>query len=179
MEGLTKISGKYLVSLSEQQLVDCLNGCNTGNIEDSLKYITKNGIYSDSEYPYQGKPGKCRSPARPAIMIKGYERVPSNNEIALLDAVLRQPVSVAIDSSTASFMHYKEGVFDVPDCGIETDHAVALVGYGVTDDGIKYWLAKNSWGENWGEKGYIRLRRMVDWPEGMCGLAQYAYYPVV
>ena len=59
------------------------------------------------------------------------------------------------------------------------NHAVVLVGYGVTDDGIMYWLAKNSWGENWGEQGYMRIRRMVEWPEGMCGLAQYANYPVV
>ncbi|KAL0853668.1 hypothetical protein Bca101_058820 [Brassica carinata] len=98
----------------------------------------------------------------------GYETVPSNNEIALLDAVLRQPVSVNIDSRMDSFRHYKEGVFDARDCGIEVNHAVALVGYGVTEDGIMYWLVKNSWGENWGEKGYMRIRRMVEWPEGMC-----------
>ncbi|KAJ4881883.1 Papain family cysteine protease [Raphanus sativus] len=106
--------------------------------------------------------------------------VPSNNESALLDAVSRHPISVDIDAKMDSFRYYKEGVLDSRDCGTEVNHAVALVGYGVTDDGIKYWLAKNSWGENWDEKGYIRLRRMVDnWPEGTCGLAQYAYYPVV
>ncbi|XP_009107294.1 zingipain-2 [Brassica rapa] len=180
VEGLTKISGNNLVSLSEQQLVDCTNGCNAGSTGEAFAYIIKNGgISSDSEYPYQGKSGQCRSDARPAIRIKGYENVPSNNEYALLDSVLRQPISVDIDSSTDSFMHYKEGVFDVLDCGIDVNHAVVLVGYGVTDDGIMYWLAKNSWGENWGEQGYMRIRRMVEWPEGMCGLAQYANYPVV
>ncbi|KAL0715555.1 hypothetical protein Bca4012_064877 [Brassica carinata] len=127
----------------------------------------KNQGSCDLEYPYQAKPGQCHW-NRPAIMIKGYETVPSNNEIALLDAVLRQPVSVNIDSRMDSFRHYKEGVFDARDCGIEVNHAVALVGYGVTEDGIMYWLVKNSWGENWGEKGYMRIRRMVEWPEGMC-----------
>ncbi|CAG7896738.1 ervatamin-B [Brassica rapa] len=180
VEGLTKISGNNLVSLSEQQLVDCTNGCNAGRIDQAFDYMIKNGgISSDSEYPYQAKSGQCRSDARPAIMIKGYERVPFNNENALLDAVLRQPVSVDIDARTDSFRHYKEGVFDARDCGIDVNHSVALVGYGVTEDGIKYWLVKNSWGENWGEKGYMRIRRMVEWPEGMCGVAQYAFYPVV
>ncbi|KAL0853665.1 hypothetical protein Bca101_058817 [Brassica carinata] len=102
-----------------------------------------------------------------------------NNETALLEAVLRQPISVTIDPSMDSFMHYKEGVFDEKDCGIGQNHEVALVGYGVTEDGIKYWLAKNSWGESWGEEGYMRIRRMVEWPEGMCGVAQYASYPVL
>ncbi|KAG2314205.1 hypothetical protein Bca52824_017327 [Brassica carinata] len=179
VEGLTKISGQNLVSLSEQQLIDCTNGCNAGRITDAFNYMVKNaGISPDLEYPYQAKPGQCHW-NRPAIMIKGYETVPSNNEIALLDAVLRQPVSVNIDSRMDSFRHYKEGVFDARDCGIEVNHAVALVGYGVTEDGIMYWLVKNSWGENWGEKGYMRIRRMVEWPEGMCGVAQYAFYPVV
>ncbi|KAG2308356.1 hypothetical protein Bca52824_028104 [Brassica carinata] len=153
VEGLTKLSGNNLVSLSEQQLVDCQNGCNGGRITDAFDYMIKNGgISSDSEYPYQEEPGQCR-----------YERVPSNSEIALHDAVLRQPVSVTIDSSMDSLMHYEEGVFDAPDyCGFKVDHAVALVGYGITEDGIMYWLAKNSWGEYWGEKSYMRIRKMVE-----------------
>ncbi|KAF8084369.1 hypothetical protein N665_0720s0004 [Sinapis alba] len=180
VEGLTKISGQNLVSLSEQQLVDCHNGCNIGTNAHAFEYMISNGgITSDAEYPYQAEQGQCRTNIIPSMKIKGYEWVQENNEYALLDAVFRQPISVAIDSSTDSFMHYKEGVFDDKDCGIETNHEVAIVGYGITDDGIKYWLVKNSWGESWGEEGYMRIRRMVEWPEGMCGVAQYASYPVV
>ncbi|KAF8084368.1 hypothetical protein N665_0720s0003 [Sinapis alba] len=138
VEALTKISRKRLVSLSEQQLVDCVGG-----------------------------------------LIKGYERVPSNSEIALLNSVGRQPVSVSIDTSSDGFMHYRKGVFDAKDCGVGADHAVTLVGYGTTEEGVRYWLAKNSWGGYWGEKGYMRIRRSVDWPQGMCGVARYPFYPVV
>lgn len=73
------------------------------------------------------------------------------------------------------FMHYSGGVYDGP-CGTSANHAATIVGYGTSQDGTKYWLAKNSWGETWGENGYIRIRRDVDWPQGMCGVAQYAFY---
>uniref|UniRef100_A0A1J3D4G5 Vignain n=1 Tax=Noccaea caerulescens TaxID=107243 RepID=A0A1J3D4G5_NOCCA len=112
------------------------------------------------------------------MQISGFQSVLANNEVALLEAVSRQPISVAMDGSGAGFYHYSSGVFDAPDCEISTSHAVTLVGYGTSPEGIKYWLAKNSWGETWGENGYIRIRRDVEWPQGMCGVAQYCFYPV-
>ena len=58
------------------------------------------------------------------------------------------------------------------------DHGVAVVGYGVTLDGTKYWTVKNSWGAEWGEKGFIRLERGVSKKEGLCGITLMASYPV-
>ncbi|CAH8337642.1 unnamed protein product [Eruca vesicaria subsp. sativa] len=179
VEGLTKISGKRLVSLSEQQLVDCVGGCKPGHMVYAFDYMIKNGISSDSEYPYRGVAGRCRSSAKPAIKIKGYERVAPLSELGLQIAVDRQPVSVTLDTSSDSFIHYKGGVFDATDCGIGADHAVALVGYGTTDEGVRYWLVKNSWGKYWGEKGYMRILRSVDWPEGMCGVTRNPFVPAV
>jgi len=70
-----------------------------------------------------------------------------------------------------------QGVF-TGDCGTELNHGVALVGYGTTQDGTKYWIVKNSWGTDWGEKGYIRMQRGIDAEEGLCGITMEASYPV-
>ncbi|CAF2044957.1 unnamed protein product [Brassica rapa] len=183
VEGLTKIARGNLVSLSEQQLLDCArpgnNGCNGGTMQNAFNYIVSNrGISSEDAYPYKVKDGSCGSNAKPAMQITGFKDVPQNNERALLEAVSRQPVSVGIAGRGDSFIHYSSGVYNAPDCGTTVTHAVTIVGYGTSPEGIKYWLAKNSWGETWGERGYIRLRRDVEWPQGMCGVAQYASYPV-
>ncbi|CAN8303988.1 unnamed protein product [Cochlearia groenlandica] len=185
IEGLTKITQGNLVPLSEQQLIDCDigyfdNGCRGGIMSEAFKYIIQNGgIASEESYPFQGYQGMCWPNARPVASIRGFQTVPRDNERALLEAVSRQPVSVSIDAYGPGFMHYSGGVYDEPYCGTRVNHAVTFVGYGVSQDGVKYWLAKNSWGESWGENGYIRIRRDVDWPQGMCGLAQYAFYPIV
>lgn len=70
-----------------------------------------------------------------------------------------------------------QGVF-TGECGTELDHGVAVVGYGTTLDGTKYWIVKNSWGPEWGEKGYIRMQRGINAQEGLCGIAMDASYPI-
>ncbi|WZZ44545.1 hypothetical protein YC2023_040804 [Brassica napus] len=90
-----------------------------------------------------------------------------NDEEALLNAVSQQPVSTVIDGPGYAFKYYSGGVFD-GECGTEMSHAVAIVGYGISEERTKYWLVKNSWGESWGENGYMRIKRDVDAPEGMC-----------
>lgn len=52
------------------------------------------------------------------------------------------------------------------------------MGYGTTVDGTKYWTVKNSWGAEWGEHGYIRMKRDVEAKEGLCGIAMDASYPI-
>jgi KDEL-tailed cysteine endopeptidase len=70
-----------------------------------------------------------------------------------------------------------QGVF-TGKCGTELDHGVAIVGYGTTLDGTKYWVVRNSWGPEWGEKGYIRMQRGISNKEGLCGIAMEASYPI-
>ncbi|CAN6903928.1 zingipain-2-like [Brassica napus] len=187
VEGITKIAKGDLVSLSEQQLVDCSrdfnNGCNGGIMSKAFEYIINNqGITTEDNYPYQESQGTCSSASQVtdfiAATISGYETVPSDDEEALLKAVSKQPVSVAIAGSGAAFMQYSGGIFDGEYCGTHQTHAVTIVGYGISEEGTKYWLLKNSWGENWGENGYMRIKRDVDAPEGTCGLAHFAYYPL-
>ncbi|XP_068667488.1 vignain-like [Aristolochia californica] len=184
VEGINAIKTKNLISLSEQQLVDCDNtenqGCNGGWMELAFDYINKNGgLTTEENYPYKARDGRCnRSKERSHVVsIDGHETVPSNDESALLKAAANQPISVAIDAGGQDFQFYSEGVF-TGSCGTDLDHGVAVVGYGSTTDGTKYWIVKNSWGTEWGEKGYIRMERDISAKEGLCGIAMEASYPI-
>ncbi|KAL4185713.1 hypothetical protein AMTRI_Chr10g7310 [Amborella trichopoda] len=193
VEGITQIKTGKLVSLSEQEVVDCDTkgkdqGCNGGLMDDAfelntptrqLEFIINNhGLTTEAKYPYKAVDGTCntKKASSGAATITGYEDVPTKNEKALVKAVANQPVSVAIDASGSEFQFYSGGVFN-GDCGTELDHGVTVVGYGASSDGTKYWLVKNSWGEEWGEKGYIRMQRDVASKEGLCGIAMEASYP--
>ncbi|KAL7241123.1 hypothetical protein ACSBR2_006699 [Camellia fascicularis] len=184
VEGINKIKTNELVSLSEQELVNCETdnqGCNGGLMENAFEFIKKNGgLTTDIIYPYNAQDGSCDSSKMNSpvvVMIDGHENVPENDENALMKAVANQPVSVGIDAGGSDLQFYSEGVFTGP-CGAELDHGVAAVGYGTTIDGTKYWIVKNSWGPEWGEHGYIRMQRMVDAEEGLCGIAKEASYPI-
>uniref|UniRef100_A0A7N0ULD0 Uncharacterized protein n=1 Tax=Kalanchoe fedtschenkoi TaxID=63787 RepID=A0A7N0ULD0_KALFE len=181
-EGITQLSTGKLISLSEQELVDCDTsgqdqGCEGGLMDDAFQFIQQNGgLTTEAKYPYQGVDGSCTATSKqPAAKITGYEDVPTNDENSLMKAVANQPVSVAIDAGGSDFQFYSGGVFTVF-CGTQLDHGVTAVGYGV-DGTTKYWLIKNSWGASWGEEGYIRMQRGVDAAEGLCGIAMEPSYP--
>ncbi|TKY49399.1 Senescence-specific cysteine protease SAG39 [Spatholobus suberectus] len=143
---------------------------------DAFKYIIQNrGLATEANYPYRGIVGTCQNGIARAAQISGYVNVPPNNEEQLLQAVAMQPVSVSI-SVNNEFHLYKGGIFTGP-CGTTLNHAVTAIGYGTNQDGTKYWLVKNSWGENWGEGGYMRLLRDSGHPQGLCGIAMRASYP--
>ncbi|KAL5218866.1 hypothetical protein ABZP36_019550 [Zizania latifolia] len=186
VEGLAKIRTGQLVSLSEQELVDCDvrgvdEGCEGGLMDDAFQYIARSGgLAAESSYPYRGADGTCRAGGGGgprAASIRGHEDVPADNEGALMAAVAHQPVSVAINGAGYIFRFYDRGVLGGAGCGTELNHAVTAVGYGTASDGTGYWLMKNSWGASWGEGGYVRIRRGVG-REGACGIAKLASYPV-
>ncbi|KAK6115931.1 hypothetical protein DH2020_008200 [Rehmannia glutinosa] len=169
VEGINQIATGSLISLSEQELVDCdtsyNEGCNGGLMDYAFQFIIKNGgIDSEEDYPYKGRDGRCDQYRKNAkvVSIDAYEDVSSYNEKALQKAAASQPISVAIEAGK---------------CGDRLDHGVAAVGYG-TADGKDYWIVRNSWGASWGEKGYIRMQRNVETKTGLCGIAVEPSYPI-
>lgn len=183
VEGIHQIVTGDLISLSEQELVDCdttyNSGCNGGLMDYAFQFIIKNGgIDTEKDYPYEAVDGQCDQNRKNSriVTIDGFEDVPKNNEKALQKAVAYQPVSVAIEAGGRAFQLYVSGVF-TGTCGTELDHGVTAVGYG-TDNGVDYWIVKNSWGPSWGENGYIRMERNVAGTKtGKCGIAMQASYP--
>jgi len=188
MEGAHAMKTGTLIPLSEQELVDCVNGgldtCDTGGqMTDAFAYaIQSGGMESEKDYPYLAKSGNtCKyDKSKSVAQFKTYMNVTSFNETDLQVAVASTPtVSVGIDASSFWFQLYGGGVFDLPTCKNkleELDHGVAVVGYG-TDaaSGKDYWIVKNSWGPVWGSKGYILMSRNKD---NQCGIATDASYPI-
>ncbi|KAL6888196.1 hypothetical protein ACP4OV_009222 [Aristida adscensionis] len=176
VESIHQIKTGQLLSLSEQQLLDCIrddHDCTGGFMDVPLKYIVDNGgIATENDYPYTAARGKCNHNVKLTVKITGFEIVPKNNEEALAAAVAKQPVAVNLDSR--KFQHYGGGVMLGHDCGTTLTHSLAVVGYGLEGE-TKYWLLKNQWGEHWGENGYLRLERGTN----ACGITEEeACYPV-
>ncbi|KAI1902308.1 hypothetical protein AGOR_G00043430 [Albula goreensis] len=183
LEGqLMKTQGK-LLSLSPQNLVDCVkenDGCGGGYMINAFKYVKKNGgIDSEEAYPYVGEDQSCAyNKTGKAAEIRGFKEVPEGSEKALQAAVAKfGPISVGIDASLGTFFQYRRGVYYDRDCDKDNiNHAVLVVGYGATPKGKKYWIVKNSWGEDWGDKGYILMARNRN---NACGIANLASFPIM
>ncbi|XP_075049130.1 cathepsin K-like isoform X2 [Mixophyes fleayi] len=182
LEGqLKKTTGK-LVVLSPQNLVDCdkeSSGCEGGYMTSAFEYVRDNkGIDSEAAYPYVGEDQICKySTNGKAATCKSYKEVEKGSEKALQKAVgTIGPVSVGINANLTTFQFYKTGVYYDKDCNTEDiNHGVLAVGYGEQNKS-KYWIIKNSWGEDWGDKGYILMARDKD---NACWIADDASYPLM
>ncbi|XP_021232184.1 cathepsin S-like [Numida meleagris] len=183
LEAQVKLKTGKLVSLSAQNLVDCSmmygnKGCAGGFMTNAFQYIIDNGgIDSDESYPYMAQNGTCHyNVSMRAATCSKYVELPYADEAALKDAVANVgPVSVAIDATQPTFFLYRSGVYDDPRCTQEVNHGVLVVGYGTLND-KDFWLVKNSWGEHFGDGGYIRMLRNH---ANHCGIASYASYPQI
>ncbi|CAL5083879.1 unnamed protein product [Urochloa decumbens] len=186
IEGAHKIKTGRLVSLSEQEIVDCDrvgydHGCRSGYPDFAMAWVMHNGgLAKESDYRYMARQGQCRRSklGHHAATIRDVGAVPRNNEAALERAVANRPIAVSIDATSRAFQFYKCGVFPPSSCNTNRNHAVTVVGYGASR-GKKYWIVKNSWGRTWGEKGYVRMQRRVGARHGVCGIAMEPYYAVV
>ncbi|KAL3618399.1 hypothetical protein CASFOL_038720 [Castilleja foliolosa] len=181
VEGINQIKRGELISLSEQDLIDCdisnNHGCYGGDMVYAFAYINEtNGISTENEYPYTEERGICKrnkAAGSKLVNINGFEYVPENDDESFLKALAHQPVSVGIDGYDRDFQLYKGGVFN-GSCGTTLDHAVTAIGYEKD-----YIIMKNSWGADWGENGYMRMLRKIGSPEGLCGIYKFASYPII
>jgi len=174
IEGAWEISTNQLVSLSEQQFVDCdksSNGCGGGLMSSAFQWAESQDLCTEQEYSYEAVDGSCRANGCTGISaggITGYKSV-SSSKSALESAITKGPVSVAIEADQSAFQFYTGGVMSGT-CGTQLDHGVLAVGYD-----SESWIVKNSWGASWGESGYIRLTNNGN----QCGILNSAAYPVV
>jgi len=194
LEGAWKVAGNGIISLSEEELVQCDkkhdNGCNGGIMENAYEWVIKNGgITTEKNYPYtsgNGINGKCNynKSMHHVVTITDYCELNHNDEKDLEKALVQQPIAVGIEADKKSFQFYSGGIFPAIKCGSKLDHGVLAFGYGIDNKkNMKYWIVKNSWGESWGDNGYIKLEKDPSKKHhkkiSTCGIAKAASYPVV
>jgi len=179
LEGAHWVKTGKLVSLSEQQLVDCStenNGCNGGSMDLAFAYTETSKLETEASYPYTATDGTCQATDAAGIVgATGYTDVAPNDNAQLLAALNKTPVSIAIEADQGVFQGYQGGILNSADCGTNLDHGVLIVGHG-SEGGQDYWVVRNSWGPSWGEKGYIRIADVAG--QGICGINMAAVYPV-
>jgi cathepsin L len=182
VEGCHFLATKKLVSLSEQNLVDCSDaqgnqGCDGGLMTQAMDYIISNkGIDTENSYPYTAEDGTCSYNSQNSGSTLGkYVNVNTGDEGDLQAKTYMGPTSVAIDASQPSFQMYSSGVYNEPACSTsQLDHGVLSVGWGHDQTGGDYWIVKNSWGTSWGQNGYIWMSRNK---QNQCGIATMATLP--
>lgn len=180
VEGINAIVTGELLSLSEQELIDCEkqdSGCEGGWMDDAFKFIEEHGLTLEEEYKYIAEDERCKKDKENDVYvtIDSYADV-AKNEPALVKAAAKQPVSVAIEADGRTFQLYDGGIYDGL-CGTELDHGVLVVGYDLTV-GSGFWIVKNSWGADWGEHGFIRMEMGMNDGKGECGITLASSFPI-
>jgi cathepsin L len=132
-----------------------------------MGYSFENPIELESDYPYVAQDGKCTyDRSKGVVSAKSYTNVTPNSSAQLKAAIAKTPVAISIQADQPVYHQYTGGIITSSDCGTDTDHAVLAVGYG-SENGVDYFLVKNSWGPAWGENGYVRLGMAPG--AGICG----------
>ena len=200
VESAMAIKTGVLTKLSEQQIVDCSTiknggpnmGVNGGQIAPTLEWIGKTGgLCTEQAYPYVSGTttvtGTCQKTCSKVSgsAVQSVVNVKPKSDADMMTALSKTVVSIGIQADQSSFQLYKSGVFTGA-CGSSLDHAVALTGYG-SQSGLDYYILRNSWGQSWGQSGYMLIGKGNDPATGkpynngagQCGLLMEASYPVM
>jgi len=168
---------------SIQVMINCgtAGSCNGGDSNAANKWVHKNGIPDTSCQQYQSKNMECtdmntcmncepNTPCYPVtdypvIGVSEYGGATGDDEV-MAEIYARGPVSCYLD---ANCLHdYTTGIADYAECGMMTNHAIQIAGWGVAEDGTKYWVGRNSWGTYWGDKGWFKIVRGDRWKVRTC-----------
>lgn len=177
-----------VVPLSEQQVVSCDDfdfGCEGGAFDSVFRYaIVNGGLDTEADWPYLAYEAACprkKERTHRKVTIDAIVDVPEKNEEALLKTIAHRPASVGVccGDGIDAWHLYTGGIFNTSaHCVEPIDHAVLIVGYGTTDEGTEFWKIRNSWGAQWGDRGYMYVLRNVTAPEGQNGVATFPGYPI-
>jgi len=164
------------LDISEQYLVDCaFDGQQAGGCDGAVpgiyaKYYNENGnkqVIHEGKYPYTSSVGSCKASSywNPgAKIVKAHADYNKPSDDKIMKMVYKYgAVTAVVDASGGGWGQYKSGVYNTCGTNVQYNHAVAIVGWG-TEQGVPYFLIKNSWGSNYGDGGYIKVRR------GTCGM---------
>jgi len=158
VESANLIAGNSIVPLSPQEIVDCDTsdgGCGGGDPQEAIGWVSQQGgLDTESCYPYTAKDGTCSSSQCTANgTVQGAIPIDADEQ-AIYTALQSGPLSICCDATEWS--NYNGGVLSGDQCGDNTDHAIQLTGYSPDQGG--YWIVRNSWGSDWGIKGFIYLQ---------------------
>lgn len=203
LESFMRSQNYNITRLSEQELVDYSkenHGCNGGIMHKAFDFIINNkGLVSNEDYPYKAITKECNicNCSSNSINICGLDH--NNSDISrinkvngsylkeyefsvpksIIDRIISlqiSPITIAIDASSIYFRYYKSGVIDINiNETQQLNHAVLLVGYGFDNSGL-YWIIQNSWGVDWGDNGFCKIR--VQDGEGILLSNIYGVYPI-
>lgn len=182
LEGLYYLNKNEMIDMSPQLLVDCDtldSACQGGLMEYSFTWLQSNCMESEKDYPYKGYKTACKLDKEKCLDFKvtGYKKLGSSTETwspvdeKEIKEFLVQTGPLAIAVNADLLQYYSEGIIDADktECDPEgLNHAVTIVGYGKEND-TEYWIVKNSWGEDWGEEGYFRMK----YGDCVCGICEY------
>ena len=190
IEGANFVARQRTDQLSTQQIIDCVgrgrggHGCTGGLMHGAFEYAMSTDLCTEQQYPHRGREGRCVDfiACSTDHIVSNYYNVTEGSRFDLYTAIAQQPVSVGIDASGTAWQFYKAGILS-SGCGEELNHAVTAVGFS-TEVFWWFWknnyvIFKNSWGTDWGMDGFMHISSNYETGKGMCGMYQYANYPVM
>lgn len=142
-----------------------------------MEYAETHKLETEEEYSYQGTDQTCKNDLKKgSVSVKQVNYVTPFNSWTLKSAIAVGPVSVTVEADTSVFQGYTGGVLNSKECGVMLDHAITAVGFGKTEEGQEYYIVRNSWGPDWGDKGYINIATQT-LGFGICGIQRTSVWP--